>query len=196
MEHLQRVWLPSREGLPFRTPGSVPLLGTCLCSNCWDQIPRTCHVFTRLFALNTPWYFLDFAFDLPLCHFRAFVMQMRQPSSLFSCFAFNAYSVDKYFKIVFPSKQESYIYYQLSQNLGGYMCYHLKTTKSTYAWYLIEKRINTFQSFKNWMLILVMLWEHERLRWDASRYTKACSLAKRFYVYRDASRLWTEVERP
>ena len=24
------------------------------------QIPRTCHVFTRLFTSNTPWYFLDF----------------------------------------------------------------------------------------------------------------------------------------
>ena len=40
---------------------SVPPFGTCLCSNCWDHIPRTCHVFTRLFTLNTPWYFLDFA---------------------------------------------------------------------------------------------------------------------------------------
>ena len=35
-----------------RTPGSVPHCGTCLCSNCWDQIPRTCHVFTRLFTSN------------------------------------------------------------------------------------------------------------------------------------------------
>ena len=26
-------------------------------------IPRTCHVFNRLFTSNTPWYFLDFAFD-------------------------------------------------------------------------------------------------------------------------------------
>ena len=33
---------------------------TWLCSN-WDQIPRVCHVFTRLFTSNTPWYFLDFA---------------------------------------------------------------------------------------------------------------------------------------
>ena len=49
MEHLQRVWLASRERLPFRTPGSVPLFGTCLCCNCWDQIPRICNVFTRLF---------------------------------------------------------------------------------------------------------------------------------------------------
>ena len=58
---LQRVWHASRERLPFRTPGSVPHCGTCLCSNCWDHIPRTCHVFTRLFTSNTPWYFLDFA---------------------------------------------------------------------------------------------------------------------------------------
>ena len=64
MEHLQRVWHASRERLPFRTPGSVPHCGTCLCYNCWDQIPRTCHVFTRLFTSNTPWYFLDFAFKL------------------------------------------------------------------------------------------------------------------------------------
>ena len=35
--------------------------GTYLCSNCWDQIHRTCHVFTRLFTSNTPGYFLDFA---------------------------------------------------------------------------------------------------------------------------------------
>ena len=61
MEHLQRVWHASRERLPFLTPGSVPLFGTCFCSNCWDQIPRSCHVFTRLFTLNIPWYFLDFA---------------------------------------------------------------------------------------------------------------------------------------
>ena len=61
MEHLRQVWHASRERLPFRTPGSVPHFGTCWCSNYWDQIPRTCHVFTRLFTSNTPWYFLDFA---------------------------------------------------------------------------------------------------------------------------------------
>ena len=44
-----------------------------LSSNCWDQIPRTCHVFTRLFTSNTPWYFLDFTLKciftrkLPIC---------------------------------------------------------------------------------------------------------------------------------
>ena len=58
VEHLQRVWHASSERLPFRTPGSVTLFGTCLCSNFWVQIPRTCHVFIRLFTLNTPWYIL------------------------------------------------------------------------------------------------------------------------------------------
>ena len=38
-----------------------PFFGTCLCSSCWDQIPRTCHVFTRFVTLNTNRYFLDFA---------------------------------------------------------------------------------------------------------------------------------------
>ena len=64
MEHLKRMWHASRERLHFRTPGSVLRFGTCLFSNCWEQIPRTCYVtvFHRLFTLNTPWYFLDFAF--------------------------------------------------------------------------------------------------------------------------------------
>ena len=56
---------------------SIPHCGTCLCSNCLDQIPRTCRVFTWLFTSNTPWYFLDFAlflivvclkFDLVVSH--------------------------------------------------------------------------------------------------------------------------------
>ena len=38
-----------------------PHFGTCLCSNWWDQIPRTCRVFSRLFTLNTHRYFLDCA---------------------------------------------------------------------------------------------------------------------------------------
>ena len=61
MEHLQRVWHASRERLPFKRSGSFPHFGTRLCSNCWDQITWTCHVFTRIFTLNTHWYFLDFA---------------------------------------------------------------------------------------------------------------------------------------
>ena len=49
-EHLQRLWHDSKERLPIRTPGSVPLLGACLCSNCWNQIPRTCHVFRHYYV--------------------------------------------------------------------------------------------------------------------------------------------------
>ena len=49
---------------------------------------------------------------------------------------------------------------------------------------------NTSGLFKNWMLILVLLCENERQRWDALRYIKASSEAQRFYVYRDASHLW------
>ena len=40
-----------------------PHCGTCMCSDCWDQFPRTCPVYTRLLISNTPWYFLDFAFN-------------------------------------------------------------------------------------------------------------------------------------
>ena len=43
-----------------------PLFGACLCSNCWDQFSRTCRVFSLIFTLNTPQYFLDFA--LSLCY--------------------------------------------------------------------------------------------------------------------------------
>ena len=32
MEHLQRVWLASRERLPLRTPGSVPFYGGLACA--------------------------------------------------------------------------------------------------------------------------------------------------------------------
>ena len=51
-----------------------PHRGTCLCSNCWDQIPRTCHVFTRLFTSNTPWYFLDFACNISPRRFNFLLM--------------------------------------------------------------------------------------------------------------------------
>ena len=64
IEHLQRVWHASKEHLPFRTPGSVHHFGTCLCSYCWNQIPRPCHVFTRLFTLNTPWHLLDLLYGV------------------------------------------------------------------------------------------------------------------------------------
>ena len=38
------------------------LFGTCLCSYYWDHIPRTCHVFSWLYTLSIPLYFLVFAF--------------------------------------------------------------------------------------------------------------------------------------
>ena len=53
--------MPAGNACPSGHLVPSPHFGTCLCSNCWDQIPRTCHVFTRLFTSNTPWYFLDFA---------------------------------------------------------------------------------------------------------------------------------------
>ena len=46
---------PSGHLFPF------PLLGTCVCSNSWYLFWRAC-VFSRLFTVNTPMYFLDFAF--------------------------------------------------------------------------------------------------------------------------------------
>ena len=67
MEHLQQTWHASRERLPFWTPGSVPLFETCFSSYCWDQISQTCRVFSQLFGLNTPRYFLDFVSNR-LCH--------------------------------------------------------------------------------------------------------------------------------
>ena len=60
IEHLRRVWHADRECVHFRIPASVPRCGICLYSTCWDQISRTCCVFTRLFSLNTPRYFLEF----------------------------------------------------------------------------------------------------------------------------------------
>ena len=50
MEHLQRLWHASRERLPLRTPGSVPFLGACVCSDCWDQFPR---LFTDLMTYRS-----------------------------------------------------------------------------------------------------------------------------------------------
>ena len=45
-----------------RPERSTCLVGICLCSNCWDQFSQTCHVFSQLFNLNTPRYFLNFAY--------------------------------------------------------------------------------------------------------------------------------------
>ena len=110
MEHLQRVWLASRERLPFRTPGSVPHFGTCLCSNCWDQIPRTCHVFTRLFTSNTPWYFLDFASDTTTKNDRIYTRnQWKRNTCIF--YIFQTWTCPSTF--CFHQTIELYIFYQV-----------------------------------------------------------------------------------
>ena len=57
MEHLWWVWHASRERLPFRTPDSVPLLGLAYAPIVETRFPELA-VFTRLFTLNTPRYFL------------------------------------------------------------------------------------------------------------------------------------------
>ena len=49
--------------------GTLTLPDTWFRPPFWDLLMfqlliRTCHVFTRLFTSNTPWYFLDFAFYL------------------------------------------------------------------------------------------------------------------------------------
>ena len=54
--------MPAGNAYPSGHLVPSPVLGLA----CWDQIPRTCHVFTRLFTLNTPWYFLDFAYRLTM----------------------------------------------------------------------------------------------------------------------------------
>ena len=40
--------MPAGNAYPSGHLVPSPHFGTCLCSNCWDQVPRTCHVFTRL----------------------------------------------------------------------------------------------------------------------------------------------------
>ena len=91
------VWHACKERFTFWTPGYVPLFVTCLCSNSWDQIPRTCHVFTRHFTLNTPRYFLDFAwittrnFDsIGIIHHIKFQFRCRKCTQLYK----KAYKID------------------------------------------------------------------------------------------------------
>ena len=51
--------------------------GSCSCSNCWYQFSRTCLVFPRLFTMNIPRYFLDFAY---------FILPLRNYDNCFSSF--------------------------------------------------------------------------------------------------------------
>ena len=60
IKYLRRVWHTSWESLPFRTRGSVPLFWDLLMLQLLRLVFRTFRVFSRLFALYTPRYFLDF----------------------------------------------------------------------------------------------------------------------------------------
>ena len=53
--------MPAGNAYPSGHLVPSPILGLANAPIVWDQILRTCHVFTRLFTSNTPWYFLDFA---------------------------------------------------------------------------------------------------------------------------------------
>ena len=83
--------------------------------------------------------------------------------------------------------------FQLRNNLCLKMTFKIRVLRNNYKFIcfltLVLCCLPMF-SFKNWMLILVLLCENECQRWDASRCIKARSEAQRFYVYRDASHLW------
>ena len=88
LEHLQRMWHASRERLPFRATGSVPHLGTCLCSNCLDQIHRTC--------LSL----LDFSPWIPLYAFSILLVTFCKCEYFRDKVNANEYGTDKYKKAV------------------------------------------------------------------------------------------------
>ena len=72
MEHLQRVWHASRERLPFRTPGSVPHCGTCLCYNYWpDSLKLPCLYST--FHLEYPLVLSRFCLVMVSCRIQQYV---------------------------------------------------------------------------------------------------------------------------
>ena len=70
MEHLQRVWHASREHLPFRTPGSVSIVGLAC-------VPI---VETRFIELAMS--LLDFSPRIPLGTFSIFLMEHRDANLL------------------------------------------------------------------------------------------------------------------
>ena len=63
MEHLQQVWHASRERLPFRTPGSVPLFWDLLVLQLLRPDSSNLPCLYSTFHLEYPWYFLDFAYS-------------------------------------------------------------------------------------------------------------------------------------
>ena len=61
VEHLKRVWLTSRERLPLLDTWFCPPFGDLLLFQLLRPVLAKCRIFSRLFTLNTPRYFLDFA---------------------------------------------------------------------------------------------------------------------------------------
>ena len=67
MEHLRRVWLASRERLPFRTPGSVP--------HFWDLLMLQ---LLRLNSPNLPCLYSTFHLEYPLVLSRFYLKNKTQ----------------------------------------------------------------------------------------------------------------------
>ena len=77
-----RVWHASRERLPLRTPGSVPFLGACMCSDCWDQFPR---LYTDLMTYRSwlsPNWELSMEHLRQVCHASRERLPFRTPGSV------------------------------------------------------------------------------------------------------------------
>ena len=84
-----------------------PPFGTCLCSNCCDHISQICHVFTRLFSLNSPWYFLSlfinvtydiFSTKTSICNYIEMLI-LRVYSTIRFCFSKFSYFWDNTFQL-------------------------------------------------------------------------------------------------
>ena len=119
-KHLHRVWHASRERLHFRTVNPsghlVPSpFGTCLCSNCWSQLSRTCRVFSRFFTCKIPRYFLNFASSAWGPKTTAVILYN------YLCLIENT-SVLWYFKLAMKSYQEELSNNTFEEKISGKYC--------------------------------------------------------------------------
>ena len=73
MEHLGQVWHASRERLPFRTPGSVPIVGLA------------CAPIVETRFLEPAMYLLDFSPRIPLGTFSILLPAMAHLLDLHKC---------------------------------------------------------------------------------------------------------------
>ena len=70
--------MPAGKAYPSGHLVASPFFRTCLWSNCWDQIPRTCHVFTRVFPLIPLGSFLILLIVLMSIYFANFICQYKE----------------------------------------------------------------------------------------------------------------------